>query len=420
MKHHWIKTLLGITLMSQLLACDYVTDSQNKAKTLTAEIAPEALHQHETMPYKKGRKIITLSDPSMPFTMEGRVHFIDAENNRYLGMLNTGYWYGGVVLPKTRNEIISPESYFSRGTRGTRTDVVTFYDPKTLQPTGEVEIPNKRMTPVKPQGTTALSDDEKFLLIVNLTPATSISVVDLDERKFVGEIATPGCTHVYPAGNRNFNVICGDGSFMGLSLDEQGNLKQQIRREPLFEAKDDPVTNAAIRVGNTWYHLSRNSNVHAFTHQGQNLSAAPSWSLLTDSQRDDNWRIAGHQHLAIHEESRRLYALMIQGEPEMFEDPATEVWVFDLDSHERVQVMELEHEALSLSIDQGSNPQLYIVGVDLQIPFIVAAWLYLTEGMDKIYRMATFSFDTYDIASGQLKHSMPKVGNFPNLVQPWQ
>jgi methylamine dehydrogenase heavy chain len=111
-----------------------------------------------------------------------------------------------VVLPKTRNEIISPESYFFRGTRGTRTDVVTFYDPITLQSTGEVEILSKRMTPVKPQGTTALSDDEKFLLIVNLTPATSIRMVNLDERTFVGEIA--------------------------------------------------------IWVGNTWYHLSRNSKVH--------------------------------------------------------------------------------------------------------------------------------------------------------------
>jgi methylamine dehydrogenase heavy chain len=230
------------------------------------------------------------------------------------------------------------------------------------------------MTPVKPQGTTALSDDEKFLLIVNLTPATSISVVNLDERTFVGEIATPGCTHVYPAGNRDFNVICGDGSFMGISLDEQGKLKQQVRREP----------------------------------------------LLTDSQREDNWRIAGHQHLAIHDKSRLLFALMIQGAPEMFEDPGTEVWVYDLDSHERVKVIELEHEALSMSIDQGSSPQLYIVGVDLQIPFLVAAWIYPSEGMDKIYRIATFSFDTYDITSGQLKHSMPKVGNFPNLIQPWQ
>jgi methylamine dehydrogenase heavy chain len=420
MRHHWIKILLGITLLSQLLACDTASESQDKATSATAAIAPEALNQHETMPDKKGRKIITLSDPSMPFTMEGRVHFIDAENNRYLGMLNTGYWYGGVVLPQTRNEIISPESYFSRGTRGTRTDVVTFYDPITLQSTGEVKIPNKRMTPVKPQGTTALSDDEKFLLIVNLTPATSISVVNLDERTFVGEIATPGCTHVYPAGNRDFNVICGDGSFMGISLDEQGKLKQQVRREPLFDAREDPVTNAAIRVGNTWYHLSRNSKVHAFTHQGQDLTAAPIWSLLTDSQREDNWRIAGHQHLAIHDKSRLLYALMIQGAPEMFEDPGTEVWVYDLDSHERIQVIELEHEALSMSIDQSSSPQLYIVGVDLQIPFLVAAWIYLSEGMDKIYRIATFSFDTYDITSGQLKHSMPKVGNFPNLIQPWQ
>jgi hypothetical protein len=45
-----------------------VKQLQDKATSATAAIAPEALNQHETMPDKKGRKIITLSDPSMPFT----------------------------------------------------------------------------------------------------------------------------------------------------------------------------------------------------------------------------------------------------------------------------------------------------------------------------------------------------------------
>lgn len=416
------KCLLGISLLSPIVACSYFTSTiqDDTPNSLIQPLPAEALNQHETIPSREGRNFVTLSDPSIPYSMEGRVHFLDGDDGRYLGMLNTGYWYGGVVLPKTRNEIISPETYFSRGTRGDRTDVVVFYDPHTFEPTGEVEIPNKRMTPVKPEGTTALSDDEKLLLIVNLTPATSISVVDLDERKFITEIETPGCTHVYPVGDRDFNVICGDGSFMGIQLDEQGMLKNQVRREPVFDAKNDLVTVGGARVGNAWYHLSMGSNVHTFVTEGQTLTAEPTWSLLTDSQREDNWRIAGHQHLAIHEQSRRLYALMIQGGPELFEDPGTQVWVYDLDTHKRVQVIELEREALSINVGQESDPKLYVVGVDLQVPFVVAAWIFVFDGIDKIYRMLSLSFDTYDTTTGALQYSVPKVGNFPNYIQPWQ
>ncbi len=39
-----------------------------------------------------------------------------------------------VVLPKAGAVIYSPETYFSRGTRGVRTDVVTVYDAARLQP----------------------------------------------------------------------------------------------------------------------------------------------------------------------------------------------------------------------------------------------------------------------------------------------
>ncbi len=413
------KTLLGMGIFTLLTACG--ADSKNAA--LNTQLAPlpiEQLNQINTMPSKLERNLITISDVSMPYTMEGRVHFVDGDDGDYLGTLNTGYWYGGVVLPKTRDEIISPETYFERGTRGKRQDLVVFYDTKTLAETDVIEIPNKRMTPVKPQGTTALSDDEKFLLIVNLTPATSLTVVDLDKREYVTEIETPGCTQVYPVGKRDFNVICGDGSFMGISLDEQGKLIRQVRREPVFDAKNDPVTTGGARVGNSWYHLSRQSNVHTFINQGYDLTAAPTWSLVSESEREDNWHIAGHQHLAIHEKSRRLYALMIQGAPETFEDPGTQVWVFDLDSHEKINTIELEHDGLFMNVDQKENPQLHVVGIDLQVPFVVVLWTYLTEGMDKLNRMATFSFDSYDVNEGELKRSLPKIGNFPNYVQPWQ
>ena len=59
---------------------------------------------------------------SMP---DGQAFLVDGDSGRMLGMLSTGSSFNSVILPKSGDVIYSPESYFSRGTRGTRTDVVT-------------------------------------------------------------------------------------------------------------------------------------------------------------------------------------------------------------------------------------------------------------------------------------------------------
>ena len=47
-----------------------------------------------------------------------------------------------------------------------------------------------------------LTDDDRFLLIYNYTPAQSVTVVDVPARKFVGEVDIAGCALVYPTGPR--------------------------------------------------------------------------------------------------------------------------------------------------------------------------------------------------------------------------
>ncbi len=385
-----------------------------------ATLPIEALFQHETMPSRHATNIVTISDANIPNSGDGRVHFVDVDRGHYLGALNTGYWYSGVILPRTRDEIISPETYFERGTRGKRTDIVAFYDPKTLENTGEVIIPSKRMTAVKPQATSALTDDENFLAVLNLTPATSISIVNIAERKFVTEIEIPGCTNIYPTGIRNFNAICADGSFMDIEIDDEGQLVKRTRRKPSFNPQEDLITNGGVRIDNTWVHLSHQSNVYEFTTLEDGSINQLHWSLLTPAQRQDNWRIGGMQQLAIHKSSGLLYALMIQGDQEVFEDPTEQVWVYDMKTQKRVKVLELEFPALFINVSQSDTPQLYAVGADLQMPFLFSAWIYLTEGEESLIKRATLSFDTYDADSGDHLHSISRIGKFPNLIQPWR
>ncbi|MFX8934007.1 amine dehydrogenase large subunit, partial [Acinetobacter baumannii] len=74
--------------------------------------------------------------------------------------------------------IYSPETYFSRGTRGERTDVVTLYDPAHLSVIGEISVPPKRSSNMPMLSNAQLTDDGRFLMIYNFTPAQSITVVD--------------------------------------------------------------------------------------------------------------------------------------------------------------------------------------------------------------------------------------------------
>src|SRR5262249_51454743 len=75
---------------------------------------------------------------------DGRAYLVDGDSGRVLGLVSTGYSYNSVILPRNTRLIYSPETYYSRGTRGTRTDVVTLYDPVHLSVAGEIGIPAKR------------------------------------------------------------------------------------------------------------------------------------------------------------------------------------------------------------------------------------------------------------------------------------
>ena len=64
--------------------------------------------------------------------MDSKVYLIDADRNHMLGMLSAGGWRNAVEYSPDFSTIYSPETYYDRGTRGRRTDVLSFYDVATL------------------------------------------------------------------------------------------------------------------------------------------------------------------------------------------------------------------------------------------------------------------------------------------------
>lgn len=322
-----------------------------------AELVPDPLAVQQ-LPEKPGAHWVWANDIVFHHMVDGKAFLLDGDSGRMLGMLSTGFNFNGVVIGKGA-EILSPETYFSRGTRGTRTDVVTLYGARTLSPIGEVSIPPKRASTMPMLANTPLTDDSRFLLIYNFTPAQSVSVVDVPARRFVGEIEIPGCALIYPTGPRSFFSLCGDGTAMQVQLDDSGKAIKKNRSAKVVDPVNDPVTEKGVRDGNGWIFVTFSGMVVRLETTGGALQAAPSWSLLDAADRKASWRPGGLQHLSLHSATRRLYSLMHVGGDYSHKDPGNEVWVYDVATKKRTQRIALKAPATSIAVTRDSKPLLF-------------------------------------------------------------
>ena len=323
---------------------------------------------------------------------DGKAFLVDGDSGRMLGMLSTGYSFTSVLIPKAGAVIYAPETYFSRGTRGTRTDVVTIYDSMQLQPVMEIEIPPKRASVMPMPGAQALSDDDRFLLIYNFTPAQSVTVVDMHSRKFVGEIETAGCALVYPTGPRSFFSICGDGALLETILTDAGTLARHERTAEVVDVLKDPLSEKGVRRGDTWLFASFEGVLHPLRATGAGVEAQPTWPLFTPQELAQHWRTGGLQHLAVHGASGRLFAVVHQGGPGTHKDPGEQVWVYDLASHRRVQTITTRNKIRSIEVSQDSQPLLFGCSLDSN------------------------QLDIYDATSGKYLRTVESLGLTPTVL----
>jgi methylamine dehydrogenase heavy chain len=287
-----------------------------------------------------------------------RIALADLESGDLLGVIDGGWGLTAALFSRRRPELYVPETHYSRGSRGERTDVLTIYGALDLAPAGEVRLPPRRAINTLPAANATLTDDDRFALVFNMTPATSVSVVDLERRELAAEIATPGCGLVYAAGARRFFSPCADGALLVVTLDENGHEASKQRTPPAFDPRRDPVTEKAVRRGDEWLFVSFEGRVHPVDVSGPELRLGEPWDLLGAEDRAASWRIGGSQHLALHRASGRLYSLVHRGPPETPKEPGEELWIYDLATHRRVQRIELRSPGLTylgVALDPGPH-----------------------------------------------------------------
>jgi len=341
-----------------------------------------------------------------------RIALIDLDSGRFLGIINSGYGPALAQFARSRDEIYLPATYFSRRFRGERTDVVEVWDNASLTYTTEIEIPARRAIDSFALGHTALSDDDRFMAVLNWTPATSLSIVDVERRRFATEVPIAGCTLTYAAGARRFLSLCGDGAALSVEVDENGNHITSKRSEPFFDPAADPIIEKAVRHGQQWIFASFDGFLYSVDVGSAELTFPAPWSLLSDDDRAASWRVGGLQPLAVHEGSGRLYVLVHRGGTDGHKEPGEEVWIYDLAKRERIDRVVLRHPGITIygeAIELGRGwiwpfSGLFDWLLDTFVPALVTHIQVTRDGEPLLFTASqlTGSIGVYDAISGQM------------------
>lgn len=266
--------------------------------------------------------------------IDSRLHLFDGDSYKRLGQIDAGF-APGVNLSPDGNTTVVATTYFARGSRGARTDVVEFTDNRTLKVTREIVLPSKRAETVPSLFNVAYSADGHFVYAAYITPAASFGVLDPERGTVLGEIDTAGCQLVIPSGANRVSSLCESGRLLTVTLDAQGREAGRALSEPFFDTDHDPVFAQGVPTATGYAFLSFLGTVHEVDLSGAQPRFPAPWSLVSGAERGV-WRPGGVQVGAIQRALGRLYVPMHRGGEGSHKEGGTEIWVFDTVSHRRL------------------------------------------------------------------------------------
>lgn len=305
---------------------------------------------------------IYLTDFAISHVVDGRLYVIDGDALKLEGMVATGF-AGLPTLSPDRSELYVATTYYPRLSRGERTDVVDVYDAASLAWKTEIGIPPKHAQALPYKGVIRPSADGRLLFVQNATPASSVTVVDVKARRFLAEIPTPGCWIILPSASvaARFSTLCGDGTLLTITLDDEGKPTSQKRSDPFFDPDTDPLFVQAENAGDRYYFVSFKGIVHTANLGGEQATFLPPWPLVKGADTRGGWRPGGYQPLALHEPSGRIFVAMhAQGKEGSHKDPAKEIWAFDVATQRRV-ARAPGNNAVAIAVGRDAQPRLYAI-----------------------------------------------------------
>ena len=290
-------------------------------------------------------------------TWAGGAYLFDGESGEMRGLVSLSANAPTLVTNPDKQEIYAAESYLARETRGERTDIVAIYDFENLNEVAEIEIPNHMARlPVKRH--LGLTNEGRHLVVLNMNPGHSVSIVDVEDKIFVDEISTPGCAVIMPTGDRDFLQVCGDGTLQLIQLDLSGFQENRERSEVFFNVIEDPVFDRAARSADGWILPTHAGMIFEVTTDDDEINLEEGWSLVGEGE--ETWRPGGDEFITAHRELGLLYVAMHEGPEDTHHQPGNEIWLFNLETKQRIHRHVLDTAANSILVTQEANPKLIV------------------------------------------------------------
>lgn len=335
-----------------------------------AQLSPEPIPNIATLPSKIPQSWLFAHDVAFYSLTAGKVMLIDplSESRNVRGMIRAAQ-FASFRQSKKANELLVAETFLSRGTRGEQVDVLTIYDASTLKQKGEVILPgNKRMQVVTQKAVLQLTRDEKFALIFNFSPASSITVVDLKSRKIVNNIDVPGCMLIYPLGKRGLATLCGDGAVLSISLDQNGQVKTKSKSQAFNDIDNDPLFMKAAWHNGIAYFTSFKGKIQPIDMSGKKAKVMNSWPIsdkhvsALPSARPSGWQIISADKQGL------LYVIMranaANGDHKY---GGGAIYVLDTRSQKLIDVILLDIDGFSIEATKGRDSVLAVTNINMEL-----------------------------------------------------
>ncbi|WP_188065465.1 amine dehydrogenase large subunit [Sphingobium sp. KCTC 72723] len=291
----------------------------------------------------------------------------DSETGKMKGMVETRRLADMAIDPAGRYYYVA-ETIWSKGDRGTRQDMVTVYDSKTLDLVTEIAMPGRLLIGAR-KNNFIISDDGKTAYVYDFSPASGVNVVDLVKRKLVTAIELPGCASMMPNRGVGFSALCSDGSLATVAI--KGTKADITHSAPFFSASDDPI------FDNFAYDRKKQESTF-LTYTGQvitaKISASPTIAAPFSIQAaagirvgetkplELNWYPGGRQPMALHRPSGTLFVLMHMGEYWSHKASGSEVWQVDVAGKKVIKRFLLKEPMNNIEVSQTDKPLLYMNG----------------------------------------------------------
>jgi methylamine dehydrogenase heavy chain len=351
------------------LACAALcsTSALAAGTTFPQPLAEEPLPSVAKLPAQWPSSWVMLHDFRFMSIVDGRIAVVDtADPVKPLKGLIRASQFANMLSSRERGEIYTAETFYPRLTRGERTDAITIWDMSTLEPKGEIVLPGgKRQQSVTYPHLFQFTNGGQWALIANFTPAQSVTVVDLVGRKVLNEIDLPGCSQIYPTGERGFTSLCADGSLFSVTLDANGAAASSKSVAKVQDIDRQALFGTPAMVGKTAWFVSFHGMIQGFDLSGTVARPLPgSFSVGTAEGGQPEWRPGGWQVINA-DAAGKLYVLMSPyGKEGSHKDGGSEVWVVDPVKKVRTMRIPLQGQTVAIGLTREDKPMLIAARAD--------------------------------------------------------